>query len=195
MDKISRPDAKVKGLKRYFNGVECPNGHIAERYVSTWQCVACIAQQAPAWVKKNPEGSAEISRRYRKANPEKVAAWKSEDQKRKSPATLARKQRYVEGNREKVRAVNKAWADAHPDLVIAKAMRYRASKLRRCPTWANHDAINLVYVAAHFRRALGEDVEVDHVIPLQGRKVSGLHVHTNLQIIPRLDNKVKSNRF
>ncbi len=195
MDKISRPDAKAKGLQRYFNGKACPQGHVAERYVSTYQCVDCIAQQAPAWAKANPDETADISRRYRKANPGKVKAWKSADQKRQSPALLARKRRYVEANRDKVNARTKAWELAHPDLCAAKSARYQASKKRRCPAWANHDAINLVYIAAHFRRALGEDVEVDHIIPLQGRKVSGLHVHTNLQIIPRLDNKVKSNRF
>lgn len=37
--------------------------------------------------------------------------------------------------------------------------------------------------------------EVDHIIPLRGRLVSGLHVHENLRIIPRTENRKKGNRF
>lgn len=41
----------------------------------------------------------------------------------------------------------------------------------------------------------GVALEVDHVVPLQGRKVSGLHVPENLKIIPKLDNRTKHARY
>ena len=37
--------------------------------------------------------------------------------------------------------------------------------------------------------------EVDHIIPLAGRKVSGLHVASNIQVIPMTLNRKKSNRY
>ena len=56
-------------------------------------------------------------------------------------------------------------------------------------------AIHVIYAEAKRMRDAGQDVVVDHVIPLSGETVSGLHVHTNLQIMGALANKVKSNVF
>jgi hypothetical protein len=47
--------------------------------------------------------------------------------------------------------------------------------------------------AAEMSRASGIPHEVDHIIPLRGRAVSGLHVHTNLQILSRTQNRAKQN--
>lgn len=38
---ITRKEAKEKGLKRYFTGKACKNGHIAERLVCNKTCVEC----------------------------------------------------------------------------------------------------------------------------------------------------------
>lgn len=45
MDLISREDAKALGLKRFFTGVPCKNNHIAERYVSSGNCVTCLKER------------------------------------------------------------------------------------------------------------------------------------------------------
>lgn len=63
------------------------------------------------------------------------------------------------------------------------------------PRWVDRDELTEVYREAHRRRHEGEDVQVDHVVPLNGAGVCGLHVPWNLQIIPRLSNLVKSNRW
>jgi hypothetical protein len=56
-------------------------------------------------------------------------------------------------------------------------------------------AIEAIYQEAkRLTRATGVPHDVDHIVPLHGRDVSGLHVSWNLQAIPRLDNKQKSNR-
>jgi len=40
-NKISRDVAKERGLKRFFTGSECVNGHVADRLVSNGNCVDC----------------------------------------------------------------------------------------------------------------------------------------------------------
>lgn len=67
--------------------------------------------------------------------------------------------------------------------------RYYAAKAQRTPKWAD-----LAAIAKFYDECPGGYV-VDHVIPLRGHRVSGLHVLENLQYIPRLDNIAKSNRW
>lgn len=78
----------------------------------------------------------------------------------------------------------------------AASARRHAAKLRRTPSWADKDAIAAIYAeAAAMTRETGIEYHVDHIYPLQGRKVSGLHVHTNLRVIPGVENMRKNNRY
>ncbi len=67
------------------------------------------------------------------------------------------------------------------------------------PTWLDEDDfwwINEVYELAALRtQATGIDWHVDHIVPLQGRKVCGLHVPWNLQVITASENSKKGNKF
>jgi len=66
----------------------------------------------------------------------------------------------------------------------------------RTPKWADLVAIEAVYAEARRLTAeTGVAHHVDHEVPLQGRLVSGLHVHTNLRVMVGDDNVRKSNRF
>lgn len=189
---MTRPEAIAAGAKRYFTGKPCPHGHVSERYVSTMQCAECVRARDAS----RDEAEARATRRaYRQRNPDKVRALKAADQRRNSEKANARKKRWVEANREQVRATNAAWQKANPGMNCAKTMRRKADQLQRMPSWADQKAIQAIYERAAAMRADGLDVQVDHEIPLRGRLVSGLHVHDNLQIIPAIVNKSKSNAF
>ena len=71
----------------------------------------------------------------------------------------------------------------------ARQAVYRAAKLDRSVDWADVNAI------AEFYSACPEGYHVDHIIPLQGDLVSGLHVLNNLQYLPAKDNCSKSNKY
>ena len=62
---ITRKQAKADGLKRYFTGKLCVNGHAAPRLVETRACIACAHMYSARWRKNNPERVAEYSREYR----------------------------------------------------------------------------------------------------------------------------------
>ena len=81
-------------------------------------------------------------------------------------------------------------------LYVAKLNQRRAAKLKATPKWADRHAIKQFYLMAQdMTKRTGKKYVVDHVIPLQSKIVCGLHVHTNLQVIPELENWKKASRF
>jgi len=81
----------------------------------------------------------------------------------------------------------------------AKTQRHRAAKMKRTPAWLTESDIWMmqeIYELAELRtRLTGISWHVDHIIPLQGKIVSGLHVPTNLQVIPAAINLSKGNSY
>lgn len=86
------------------------------------------------------------------------------------------------------RAAN--WRRSNLAADAATRARRRAEKSKRTPPWADLDAIRDFYSEA---ARLG--LEVDHIIPLRGRTVSGLHIESNLQLLSRTANIKKGNRY
>jgi len=89
---------------------------------------------------------------------------------------------------EKERIRQARWRRQSPGKAAAKTKRYHAAKLKRTPSWADLGAITRFY------EATPEGHHVDHIIPLQGGAVSGLHVLDNLQYLPASENRAKGNR-
>lgn len=71
----------------------------------------------------------------------------------------------------------------------------KAMKLRATPPWADVDAIEGMYELCGIFRSVGLDLHVDHILPLKGKHVSGLHVAENLQLLHASDNLKKKNRL
>jgi hypothetical protein len=67
--------------------------------------------------------------------------------------------------------------------------RRRALKTGRIPSWANIEKIKEIYSKCP------EGYHVDHIVPLQGKNVSGLHVENNLQYLPAVENLKKYNKY
>lgn len=87
-------------------------------------------------------------------------------------------------------------AAARAALVRFHAARRRVVKLQRTPPWADQQQILSVYRRAkRITDATGVQHHVDHIYPLQGKLVSGLHVHNNLQVLPWRENIMKRNHF
>ena len=83
----------------------------------------------------------------------------------------------------------KRWYEKNKDKQLAKSNMEKAAKLQRIPPWADLEGIKEFYL----NRPQGH--HVDHIIPLRGKNVSGLHTLGNLQYLPGEENLSKSNKF
>lgn len=131
----------------------------------------------------------EVMERERERQKMYYAARSAEIQdKRRAGMTVER--------REKFNQYLKQHYEANKSAYIARGGKRRAAKLRATVAWADIDAIKRIYLMAEkTSRETGIQHHVDHVIPLRGRNVSGLHVEYNLQIIPATQNRRKANRL
>jgi hypothetical protein len=184
---------------RYNVGVPCKNGHTSGRYVSTKRCVQCSVDAAAAWNKANPEKHNKHCTDYVKNNPEKVNKRYNSWVKRNYERKIANNKAWNERHWDRYLAISRNWKRRNQPQVKAIAARRRAAEIERMPNWLSDDdqwIISEVYDLALQRSALtGVSWHVDHVVPLQGKNVSGLHVPWNLQVILASENLRKGNRF
>jgi len=203
MEIINRKEAEQQGLKRYFTGKPCKWGHISQRFLggACEQCVRIqckrwyvdhrdlVIQRAAGWSKANPVRCNASKRKWRLQYPEKQAAsekkWRANN-----PEHDYNRWRDSEEYRQINRKAKKRWRVRNP----AAQQQARQDIRDRTPTWANPDAINAVYL---LRDTLTKDTgiphQVDHIIPLHGDKISGLHVENNLQVLTATGNRSKYN--
>ena len=143
------------------------------------QCKACEAARSKAWDEAHKEKKAAKNKAWREANPDYGKA-------------------YREAHPEKAAASDKVWREANKEKVLALNAKYRAAKLKRTPPWLtqeHHDQITSIYAERErITQETGIEHHVDHILPLQGKNVCGLHVPWNLRVITATDNLRKSNK-
>ena len=122
----------------------------------------------------------------------KTCSYEKREKYENSPAYLE----WKANNKKKVAA---AWQKRNKPAVNANTRKRQAKKMQRTPSWLSElDLLKMkcMYQLAAMRsRESGQDWHVDHIVPLQGETVSGLHVPWNLQVIPKKDNLSKGNKY
>ncbi|CAB4154697.1 hypothetical protein UFOVP654_23 [uncultured Caudovirales phage] len=205
MTRYTRQEAKTLGLPTCY-GSTCQKHPLLDglRRVSG-ACVECS--------KTNLRNS-------RTANPERTKIQQKKDglKLRQNPVFVVKKlavdAAYRAANKAQCRATIEVWSKRNPEKVkayakktkalnsgrvLAHTVKRRLAKIKRTPSWLSNDdhwMIGQAYELAALRtKTFGFSWHVDHILPLQGKTVSGLHTPYNLQVIPGADNVRKSNSF
>ena len=185
----TRKEAQDAGAKYYFTGEPCKHGHIAPRKTKG-SCVECLKVE---WEKSNTtradyfreynksEAGQKAKRKYYEANKENVIA-------RAQSRTDEDKRRYKKNHKTNN-------PDMYKEMTSLRRRRFRDAT----PKWltdVQKMEIRLKYrLAIELSRATGERHAVDHIIPLHGETVCGLHVPWNLQVLTQKDNLFKYNKL
>lgn len=141
-----------------------------------YKCTPCVNSDSHNWRERHPGAHAEW---YRQNYAHKAQYFKTWREKNKASIAIKMAE----------------WAKKNPGKINANIAKRNAAKFQATPKWANLSRIEQIYVeAARLRAETGQHYEVDHVVPLQGRTVCGLHWEGNLQILLEAENISKLNR-
>ena len=185
----TRAEAKALGATHYFTGEPCKHGHIAPRKTKG-ACVECLKLE---WERGN-QTRAEYFKAYNQSEAGQKAKRAYYDRNREivieKAASRSPEERRQARNRHKERN-----PDLYRELVSLRRRRFRQAT----PKWLTAEdklEIRLKYrLAIELSRRTGVRHAVDHVVPLQGEEVCGLHVPWNLEVITQDENLRKSNKL
>jgi hypothetical protein len=179
---VEREFAIYFGQDRYFTGTPCGRGHVTYRYVRGGACLDCNALRKFDW------------KAWYARNRDKHLRRVKDDYRKDPQKFIARQKKYYDPEKSKRYAA--ACKGRYPERFKLRASRAAALRRSRVPQWADHGAIDAIYAEALSRSERdGRPYHVDHIIPLCGRIVCGLHVPENLQILTASDNIKKHNHF
>ena len=148
---------------------------------------------------KDPLKNAECKKRYSETNKEAEAIRKKKyAQENKEKVNLA-KRKWRAANKDKQYALSSAWVETNRARYNHLQAKRRASKIKATPKWLTKEgyaAISDYYtMAKELEKVFPWGQQVDHIIPLQGKTVCGLHIPNNLQILSVWQNQSKNNRY
>lgn len=190
--KVCNTCNQEKELAEFYKRVESPDGYRND-------CKSCRI----AKTHKNYYANHSLSKqKHRDRHAKKVAEnpnWYAEHYE----ANKKKLQKYSAvgyiKHREKRLLAVKEWVSNNVGKANANKKAYKVAKLQRTPKWVGSEELWLIQeaydLAVQRTKLLGFSWHVDHIVPLQGALVSGLHTIGNLQVIPGVENMSKSNKF
>lgn len=184
----TRAEAKATGAKYYFTGEPCKHGHVAPRKTKG-ACVECVRIEWKTTLEKRKD----YFTSYNQSNKGKdnKRAW----YERNRETVIERAKSQNTGNKRKYRA---KWRQ-HNKLKHQLNCNVRRRRHREAtPKWLTHEQkqqIKAIYASAiQLTQTTGTQYVVDHIVPLRGDTVCGLHVPWNLQVMTQEQNLLKSNK-
>jgi hypothetical protein len=179
-----RDAAKASGLDRYMPEKPCINGHHCERYVSTNLCVTCKKETFKKAYAKDKDRWLSYAAQWRDNNRQYVNEYS---------------RMYAKTNPKKVKEIFKAYRADNMYKHVANERLAAAKRMGRLPNWITKEHLNqmeqIYYHAETIQKRSGIRMAVDHIVPLKNKKVCGLHVPWNLQIMDFSANCAKHNKI
>ena len=148
---------------------------------------------------RDKENAKRLSREWYLKNKEltknRSAAWISNNPERRKEICATNREKHSEERN----SYSREWFSKNQHKRAAYQRKRDAALKNRVPSWLSEDELWMVEEAYHLAQVrsklTGFQWHVDHIVPLQGKIVSGLHVPWNLQVIPWFENCRKNAKF
>jgi hypothetical protein len=148
-------------------------------------CSVCHVDKPFLEYYKQPHGKFGFTSRCKPCHQASNRRWASKNKVKINQ--LANKNRNK--NPERARIACRKWRLKNKPYDAMRQQERRAMQRNQMPSWANREKIKAIY------EHCPQGYHVDHIVPLRGKTVSGLHVETNLQYLPALENIRKKNYY
>lgn len=167
----------------------------------TSYCKPCMKSYKQQYETKNKEKITAYGLKYRQENKEKLREKFKQNYSKPEVRErhLARGQWWRESRQDAYKEGQRAWRENNPEKLAHYSAYHRALRKQAIPNWYSEfddfvvkEAYRLSRLRAKFTGILWE---VDHIIPIAGRTVCGLHVWNNFAVIPASENRSKFNRY
>lgn len=161
-------------------------------------CKQCKKISSDSWYSNNKQRKAKTVSIWKVNNREHVSKLNAVSYRNNLIENRAKRQKYHDEHKEEEKVWRRQYLKEKPHISRIWSNKRRVAKLNRLPKWLtdlDKEKISEFYeYAAMLTAVTGIPHEVDHIIPLQGKNVSGLHCPENLQILTRSQNRSKGHR-
>lgn len=193
----------------YFTGKPCKYGHIEGRYVSSNGCIGCAKEHVAKHKEtraahekirrnQNKERYNTYSKRFREQDKEKRAESDRQYYERNKAHIIEKMLHYYNTNKEECLDRMKLWQENNPNKVRDAHTKSNIHRKQAIPPWEINERqqIREMY---NLRDMLtietGINHEVDHIVPIRGKRVCGLHTLANLRVVTAKVNSKKGNKL
>lgn len=188
-ERTTLDEARCLKLKRYFTGKPCTRGHIAERQTINSTCMECQRISCRRDIGKRRKRLIA----WRIKNPDKIKLHRKTKYHKRRQHYIDSTIEWQKNNREKVNLKNSRWRKANPGATNNQTAQRRAGLKRAVPVWLTEK--HKQRIRRIYEEAAQLNLEVDHIVPIRGKNVCGLHVPWNLQLLSKSENSSKGNRY
>ena len=179
-----------------------------------YYCKDCRKEQKRKHYLENKQDISYKQREYANKNKDKVKERAAVYRSKNKEVIKTKQKQIYQNNKEKRLEYGRKRYTEHKDAIKAKVKeytiknrhktnaikaKYRASKYNATPKWLTKQHLEEIKVfykeAKKLSETTGDSYQVDHIVPLQGAEVCGLHVPWNLQILTKSENISKFNKL
>ena len=182
MKRGARYEAMQLGEPHYMADKACTRGHLALRVTATGTCTECRRLKGVEKYYASHQKSLATARKHYYNNQEVIV-----QKARIARATEPEEKRVARLEQAKIKS--RLWRANNPRHRNALTTAHKKVVKQRTPAWADRQKI------VEFYKNCPKGYQVDHIVPLRGTIVSGLHIAENLQYLTAKENRNKSNRY
>ena len=148
---------------------------------------------------ENQQRILEVKKQYRLVNKVEISTKEAAARLRNPEPYSLYLAAYYKKNKEEIKKHHSEYYQNNKALFFAHGAKRRAAKIKRTPSWLTEEDLiaieDFYFLAKSLTEVTGIPHVVDHIIPLQGKLVSGFHHPNNLQILTESENASKGNKY